>query len=562
MANLSGRVEAHVYDPGDDPAALHQVTDRPQGTLAAFMSPNGDAVLWFDDSGGDEVGRWVRQPVDGGDAVVLAANLDPGFMAGVAPLADGGAVIAYLGDVGMTVVFASADGHGRVVGTSADAGELVGTDVAETQAIIAVAREGDWQHLGVRILRLVDGVVTHERVEQGRGLTPVAFDPSGSSRLLLIDDVTGSQCPAVWDLDSDEVTPVEVQLEGDLGASWYPDGSAILVNRLLNARHTLHRHDLETGETTLLLTPEGTIGDASVRPNGDVHALISNAGTPPMVYRVDHGSVRPLVLLPEPSPPPSVTVQDLFVDGPGGRVHALLRMPVGRSAPHPLIVAVHGGPTFQDFDLWNSTAAAYVDMGYAVLSVNYRGSTGYGAAWRDALHGRLGFIELEDITAVLDHLVAKNVVDASRVSIAGGSWGGFLTLMAVGTQPHRWRSGVALVPVADQEKCDEVSPRFMQAYLESLFGGSIKEIPEVFSASSPITYVDKVVAPLFVSAGVNDPRCPVEQVDSYVEALREAGGRVHYHRIDTGHSVPDMDVLAEELELLLEFLLETNPPTG
>jgi len=177
MANLSGRVEAYVYGPGDEPAALQQVTDRPQGTLAASMSPNGDAVLWFDDSGGDEVGRWVRQPVDGGDALVLGANLDPGFMAGVAPLADGGAVIVYLGDVGMTVVHASADGDGRVVGTSADAGELVGTDIAETQAIIAVAREGDWQHLGVRILRLADGVVTHERVEPGRGLPPWRSTP-------------------------------------------------------------------------------------------------------------------------------------------------------------------------------------------------------------------------------------------------------------------------------------------------------------------------------------------------------------------------------------------------
>ncbi len=85
MANISGRIEAHVYTPGDAPAPLTQITDRPQGTLGAVVSPSGDAVLWFDDTAGDEVGRWVRQPLDGSAPTVLAAELPAGFMAGIAP---------------------------------------------------------------------------------------------------------------------------------------------------------------------------------------------------------------------------------------------------------------------------------------------------------------------------------------------------------------------------------------------------------------------------------------------------------------------------------------------
>lgn len=561
MANLSGRLEAYlldVRDGSDLPLPLQQLTDRKQGTLGVAMSPGGDAVLWFDDTAGDEVGRWVRQPLEG-DTVVLAEELDAGFMAGIAPLSDGGAVICYLAGVGMTLLVAAPDGSARVLTASTDAGQIVGTDRAERRALVSVVREGDWQHPGARVVRLSDGATLHERLEAGRGLAPVAFDPSDPNRVLLIDDASGLLQPAMWDLATGSITSVGVGLDGDLDATWYPDGSALLVTRLLNARHTLHRHDLTTGATTLLPTLEGTIGAASVRPNGVVHALISNASTPPMLYRVDQGAVRAMVELPEPSPPPSVPVQDLFVTGPAGGVHALLRVPTGGRAPHPLVVAVHGGPAFQDFDLWHATYAAIVDHGYAVLSVNYRGSTGYGANWRDALHRQLGFIELEDILAVLDHVVAKGVVDPARVSIMGGSWGGFITLMALGTEPERWRSGIALVPVADQQKCDEVSPPFMQAFLESLFGGTIQELPEVFAASSPITYVDRVKAPVFVSAGVNDPRCPVEQVDTYVEALRSAGGSVHYHRIETGHAVPDMDLLVEEIELALEFLEQTNP---
>ena len=102
MANISGRIEAHVYEPGDAPASLTQITDRPQGTLGVAMSPNGQAVLWFDDTAGDEVGRWVRQPLDRSASTVLAADLPPGFMAGIAPCADGGAIIGYLGESGTT----------------------------------------------------------------------------------------------------------------------------------------------------------------------------------------------------------------------------------------------------------------------------------------------------------------------------------------------------------------------------------------------------------------------------------------------------------------------------
>ncbi|MCZ3386164.1 MAG: prolyl oligopeptidase family serine peptidase [Actinomycetia bacterium] len=560
MANLSGRVEAHVYEPGDEPSPLTQVTDRPQGTLGAAMTPDGAAVLWFDDTGGSEVGRWVRQPRDGGASTVLAADLPSGFMAGIAPTSDGGGVVGYLGESGMTIISADPTGAAHVVTEFPDAGQVATTDGDEQHVLVAVAPGGDWQRMGARVIRLTDGVTTAERFNARGEFLPVGFDPADASRVLVVDNSGGQPRPALWDLAEDQLHELSIDLDGDIAASWYPNGSALLVTALHNARHTLHRFEIASGELKLIPTPSGCIGAASARPNGEVHALVSSAAAPPMVFRLVGGDAEPLVELPGPLPPSSTTVEDVFVEGPGGTVHALLRLPQNASGSLPMVVAVHGGPTFQDYDLWNTTVASYVDLGYAVLSVNYRGSTGYGAAWREALHGRLGFIELEDVTAVLDHLVSQGVVDAGRLSIAGGSWGGFLTLMAVGTQPERWRSGIALVPVADQAKCAEVSPRFMQSYLESLFGGTIKEIPEVFEASSPITYVGDVRAPLFVSAGVNDPRCPVEQIDTYVEALRAAGGDVHYHRIDTGHAVPDVDTMVDELALFLDFLIRTNPP--
>jgi len=561
MANISGRIEAHVYTPSGAPAQLTQITDRPQGTLGAVVSPNGDAVLWFDDTAGDEVGRWVRHPLNGSAATVLAVDLPAGFMAGIAPCSDGGAVIGYLGQSGTTIVRANADGAAHIAAEFADPGQVIAANDSDEFVLVAVAPGGDYLHMGTHVIRVADGATVAQRVIDGSSVLPVGFAPGGADRVLLTDDSSGQVRPVVWTLGDDSVQPIEIDVAGEAEATWYPDGSALLVTVLENARHTLERLDLVSGERTAIPTPKGCISAASVRPNGEIHALVSSANMPPMVYRLVGGDARPLVKLPSPTPPATVEVQDVFVNGPGGRIHALVRVPPGRKGPLPTVVNAHGGPTFQDYDLWHTLTASLVDLGYATVNVNYRGSTGYGAQWRDALKGRLGFIELEDITAVLDHLVTEGIVDPQRVSIAGGSWGGFVTLMALGTQPERWRSGAALVPVADQIKCAEVSPPFMQAYLDALIGGTMDDAREQYIASSPISYVADVRAPVFLSAGVNDHRCPVEQVDTYADALRAVGGDVQYHRINTGHAVPDVDTMVEELRLIFEFLVRTNPPS-
>ena len=143
---------------------------------------------------------------------------------------------------------------------------------------------------------------------------------------------------------------------------------------------------------------------------------------------------------PGQAAPPSVPVEDVWVDGAGGRIHALLRRPAAAATPLPLLIDVHGGPTAHDGDSFRAYPSAWVDQGYAVVQVNYRGSTGYGSAWRDALEERVGHVELEDVVAVRDHLVEIGVADPDRIVLAGASWGGYLTLLGLGVYPDRWTS--------------------------------------------------------------------------------------------------------------------------
>jgi dipeptidyl aminopeptidase/acylaminoacyl peptidase len=169
------------------------------------------------------------------------------------------------------------------------------------------------------------------------------------------------------------------------------------------------------------------------------------------------------------------------------------------------------------------------------VQVNYRGSTGYGSAWRDALEARVGHVELEDVVAVRDHLVASGIADPARVVLAGASWGGYLTLLGLGTYPDRWTVGLAGVPVADYVAAYEDEMEGLKAFDRSLFGGSPEEVPDRYRDSSPLTYVDAVRAPVLVLAGENDPRCPIRQIENYLTALDRRAARHEVYRYDAGH---------------------------
>lgn len=559
LATPSGRTEVYAFDASTVPATLRQVTDRPQGTLGASVSPDGSSVFWFDDLGGSEVGRWQRTGFSGGPTTTLLPDLDPSYPAGITPVADGRVVVGRLVDTGFEIAVADTDGLGTAVYRDAQPATLMDVSSDARLALIGFAPDGDWLHVGVRVVNLAAGDVVAELVRDGANLEPVAFHPSDSRQVLLGHEPRDRLTPAVWDTDTGAVDDVDTGLPGDVTATWDPSGEALLLTSLQDGRNRLFRFDRVAGSPEPVELPAGTVSASSARPDGSVHALVSRSDLPPSLVESRDGVVTDLVRLPGDPPAATVAVSDAHVPGPAGQVHALVRVPADGESPHPTLFFVHGGPTGQDRDAWDVMAAALVDAGYAVVRVNYRGSTGYGAAWRDALHARLGFIELEDVSAVRERLVADGLVDPARVGILGGSWGGFLTLMALGTQPDQWVSGAAMVPLADWFTASEDSPPWMKAYDASLMGGTLEEIPEVYRAASPITYVDAVRAPVFVTAGENDPRCPVRQVDTYVERLRARGHPVEYTRLAAGHALPDLDETVAELRDLLDFLARTLP---
>lgn len=362
-------------------------------------------------------------------------------------------------------------------------------DLSHDGSLIAVehTEHGDAMHSALRVLRPDGSTVAElDDTEGGTvelGLEVLGFAPvDGDTRLLIGHQRRGRWEPLVWDVATGEETDLALDLPGDVAAEWYPDGSALLIAHSFEARSDLWRYDLASRELVRVPTPPGTVSGATARPDGTVEYLWSSAAEPSTV-RSTTGEI--VLDAPGLRSPGSVPVEDVWVEGPGGRIHALVQKPAGTTGPLPTVFDIHGGPTWHDSDSFAAGPAAWVDHGYAVVRVNYRGSTGYGREWTDALKHRVGLIELEDIAAVREWAVTSGLADPDRLILTGGSWGGYLTLLGLGTQPDAWTLGIAAVPVADYVTAYHDEMEALKAMDRTLLGGTPEEVPERFEASSP-----------------------------------------------------------------------------
>ncbi|MFC3997981.1 prolyl oligopeptidase family serine peptidase [Nocardiopsis sediminis] len=561
--NASGTWEIHTWHRGT--GEQRQATERPQGTHTAALDPSGAWVWWFDDTDGDEFGVWRAQPFGGGPDRAAAPGLAPSYMGGLALGASGLAVVGRSTDDGFSAHLCVPGAPPRTVYAHRQEGRVAALSDDESLLAITHSEHGDSRHMAVRVLRLDaggDGATTVADLWDGPGrdLTAVGFEPGGH-RLLVLHERTGRTEPLIWDPLTGEERDIGpgLGLDGELSAGWTPDGARLLITQEDRARSRLHLHDLAAGTTAPVPTPRGLVSAATARPDGTVEYAWSSSELPPAIRDT---AGRVVLAPPGIAAPPSVPVRDVVVEGPGGPVHALVSVPGDSPAPHPAVFVVHGGPQAQDLDSFRPDVAAWVDHGFAVVRVNYRGSTGYGSAWRDALEGRVGLTELEDITAVRDWAVATGLADPRRLILEGWSWGGYLTLLGLGVRPGAWSLGIAGVPVADYVTAYADEMEALRAFDRSMFGGSPEEVPELYRRSSPLTYADRVTAPVLVLAGENDPRCPIRQIDTYLARLAELGTPHEVHRFDAGHGSFVVEERVRHMAVELDFALRnTGMPT-
>ena len=228
----------------------------------------------------------------------------------------------------------------------------------------------------------------------------------------------------------------------------------------------------------------------------------------------------------------------------------------------PLIVMIHGGPTAMARASFSSHVQWWTTRGFAVVDVNYRGSTGFGRPYRRKLDGNWGVADVEDCVAAVRHLVAEGWVDPERIAIRGGSAGGFTALAAL-TSSSVFKAGASLYGIGDLMLLAKETHKFESRYMDRLVG-PLPQSAAVYAERSPINHLDRMSAGAIFFQGLDDKVVPPSQAATMAAAMRARGLPVaHYEFEGEGHGFRRAETLRRVLDLELGFygrLFGFQPP--
>jgi dipeptidyl aminopeptidase/acylaminoacyl peptidase len=213
--------------------------------------------------------------------------------------------------------------------------------------------------------------------------------------------------------------------------------------------------------------------------------------------------------------------------GQGEQCHGFFYAPIDGSERPPLVIFLHGGPTSACYPVFDPRIAFWTLRGYAVLDLNYRGSSGYGRDYRLRLAGQWGELEVEDIRAAIEALAGEGRIDPRRVFVRGGSAGGFSALRALAELPQL-RGGASLYGVSDPLALRRLTHKFEADYLDWLIGDPEQDA-ERYHRRTPLLQAERIKAPVIFFQGALDAVVVPSQTEGMVEALRQRGLPVEYH---------------------------------
>lgn len=294
--------------------------------------------------------------------------------------------------------------------------------------------------------------------------------------------------------------------------------------------------DTETRRMEIIETPFSDIGGVAA-DHGKAVFVAASPTMLPAVVRLDLTTCRYEILRSSSNAAPEAgylaSPQTLTYPVSGGEpAHAFYYPPANRDfrAPTdtkpPLLVLSHGGPTSATSSALNLKLQYWTSRGFAVLDVNYRGSTGYGRDYRLKLEGQWGVADVEDCLAGARYLVERGLADATRLAIRGGSAGGYTTLCAL-TFHEFFRAGASYYGVSDLESLARDTHKFEARYLDRLIG-PYETHRDLYRDRSPIHHVDRLSCPVIFFQGLEDKVVPPDQTEKMVNALRTKGIPVAY----------------------------------
>ena len=427
-------------------------------------------------------------------------------------------------------------------------------------------------------LRNTDGYVMNA---DGSGLRRVLHVREGSQdrvgewhpdgkRVAASSDAGGHRRVGLLTVDTGEVqwlTPQQEGIEEEMGR-FSPDGRWLSVIRNVDSTLTPVLYDTVTGRARELKLPPGLALGTQFTQDGKMlfQFITSTTRLEVLLYDLADDTFEVVIPAEYGEVDPADFVPGEYVRYPtaeGLEVPAILYRPreLEKGKQYPALIHAHGGPTAQFFRGFDAQAQFLADRGYLVLCPNVRGSSGYGVTWRDANLLDWGGRDLADIVAGAEYLKSLPEVDGTRLGIFGGSYGGYLSYMAVVKQPDLFKVGVPIVGITDLPRLYEDNARVMPQlgyYFRTMMGDPV-ENAELWRDRSAITHAAALKAHLLMMHGTNDPRCPINQARGFRDALtangREEGRDFEYVEFaDEGHGAGDIAGKTRSYRLMAEYL--------
>ena len=567
--NFTGRFNLwKVSSSGGWPVQLLQSEDR---QFNPFWSRDGKWIVYQQDVGGHEVYDLYAVPANGGHPVNLTNT--PHVSEDNPLFSRDGSMLAYTvkpedsSIINIAVMDwatrkqriitdeKSSDHYWQIVNFTRDGktiyairGNVAFTDASVWRIDVASARAEELTpHQG-------DVLIQASSISpDGNLLLLTSGEKGGYNNVALLNLKTKKQTwitDTQWDAGSGNFSPDGRQFTYALNHDGQTDMYLQTVGQA-----TAQRLDFPPGQTFAAASP------TAFSPDG-TRLLVSHEDSQRVIdlwiYDLKTRSARQLTQsaiasLSSSSVPPVQLVYYKSFDGQ--IISAYLWMPFNlkRDGSNPAIVLPHGGPTGQVRNTFDARAAALASRGYICIAPNVRGSSGYGLAFQKANIKDLGGGDLQDEVYATKFLLATGYVDSKKIGIAGGSYGGYMTLMAIGKVPDIWAAAVDLYGVINWKTMATNADPFLQQYVKALLGDPEKD-QEIYENTSPLKYIRNEKVPLLVLQGENDIRVPKEESEQVVSILKQEGRTVEAHYYpQEGHGFAKRENQIDALKRLVDW---------
>jgi dipeptidyl aminopeptidase/acylaminoacyl peptidase len=376
---------------------------------------------------------------------------------------------------------------------------------------------------------------------------PQTFDVDSKYLYYLTDAGSEYAYVARYDLNTGKSETVE-KAPWDISYTYFSRNGKYRVTAINeDARTKIKIYDQATGKTVPLpQLPNGVITGLTISPSEKLMAFYVNGDRSPSSLYVYNFETKKVMKVLE-SLNPEINADDLvesqvirYKSFDGMEIPSILYKPKNVSAQHkvPALLLIHGGPGGQTRVGYNPLTQYLVNHGYVVLGVNNRGSSGYGKTFFTADDGKHGREPLWDCVEAKKYLATLGYVDEKKIGIAGGSYGGYMVLAALAFKPDEFAIGVDLFGVSNWVRTLQSIPPYWESFRKSLYKeiGNPETDLENLRAVSPLFHADKIVKPLIVLQGTNDPRVIKPESDEIVENIKKRNGVVVYVLFDNeGH---------------------------